>query len=78
MDDLEHSTPTDFKYEPYGEPEDWTWEGMKVYYYGWKFNQNLDFIETFCTEDGRDWINITPRDKWTDKMYKLAAKGNYI
>ena len=74
----ERESPTDYKFEPYGEPESWTWEEMKVYYYSWKFNQDLDFIETFCTEDGRDWINITPRDKWDDRIRKLAAERDYI
>lgn len=69
---------TDYKYEPYGEPEDWTWEGMKVYHYGWKFNKNLDFIETFCTEDGSDWMNVTEKKDWDDRIWKLAYRHYYI
>lgn len=69
---------TDYEYEPYGEPEDWTWKGMKVYHYGWEIDQGLNFVETFCTEDGKDWISITPQEKWTDEMRKLAEDHYYI
>ena len=76
--DEERIQPTDFPYEPYGEPEDWTWNGMKVYNYSWKFSPDLSFIETFCTEDGRDWMKVTERKDWTNEMILLAHHGRYI
>lgn len=78
MDEFGEDVRTDYDYEPYGDPENWTWEGMKVYHYGWEFNSNLDFVETFCTEDGRDWMEVTPKEKWSPDMWKKAAQGNYI
>ena len=78
MCDEERVQPTDYKYEAYGEPESWTWEGMKVYHYSWEISQDLCFIETFCTEDGTDWMKCTEHKDWTNRMRVLAVKGNYI
>lgn len=78
MDEEERLQPTDYIYEPYGEPESWTWEGMKVYHYGWEFSPDLSFIETFCTEDGTDWMKVTERKDWTNEIMKLAYQGGFI
>lgn len=75
---MDNTEKTDYEYEPYGEPEDWTLNGMKVYHYGWSFNPNLDFVETFCTEDGQDWMRVTEKKDWTPEIWKIATEHYYI
>ena len=75
---MEENERTDYPYEPYGKLEDWTWEGKKVYNYSWKIDSQLNFVETFCTEDGQDLISITRREDWTPEMQQLAFDHYYL
>ena len=61
-----------------GKPEDWTYEGMKVYNYMRYFKDKNTFVETFLGEDGLEYSNETPRQKWTDEIKNFAKEKGIL
>lgn len=58
--------------------EDWTYNGMKIRNFQQIFNNMNDFVESFETEDGQEFMSVTHQRDWTDEMKELAKLRGII
>lgn len=58
--------------------EQFMFQGKKILSFDSFFNNVLDYVECFRTEDGEEWVSITHRMDWTSEMTNLAKERGLI